>query len=65
MLSIIYITLRELKNQEREINDEYRKILLKREEIRKKEQLPTFNGKLNKKRKENQFVRHELNDFIR
>ena len=30
------MTLKNLKDQEREINDEYRKISLKKEEIRKK-----------------------------
>ena len=56
-------TLKDLKDQEREINNEYRKISLKRNKLERKRQLPTFNG--NKKKKSDQFGRHELSDFIK
>ena len=57
--------LKYLKDQEREINDEYGKILLEKKKLERKQQLPTFNGKFNKKRKADQFDRHELNGFIK
>ena len=53
--------LKDLKNQEREINDEYERIFLKKKKSERKQKLPTFNdGKLNKKEKAEQFDRPEF-----
>ena len=35
------MTLKDLKDKEREINDKYRNILLKKEELERKQQLPS------------------------
>ena len=41
------------------------RFFLKKKKLKRKQQLPTFNGKLNKKRTADQFDRHELNNFIK
>ena len=41
------------------------RFFLKKNKLERKQQLPTLNGKFNKKRKADQFDRHELNDFIK
>ena len=57
--------LKDLKDQEREINNEYQKFFIKKKKLKRNKQLPKFNDKLNKKRKADQFDRHELNEFIK
>ena len=54
------MTLKDLKDQEREISDEYLKIILKKEKIEKKsnQKLSEYNSNIDKKRKADDFDRN-------